>query len=162
MRWIITLLLTAALIGCDTADSGGSTAGTFTAQISGDLAKSFSGVASFGSVAEQEIFTLALSSTAGDMVSIAKPVSGRPATGSHPIRDVGTAIETDEFWATIVLLAEDVVFQSTSGTMQISSSGPQQLSGTISFDAFTADGREVVLSANFNAICGLPTAGSCD
>lgn len=162
MRWFLAVITLAALAGCDSANSGGSTAGTFTAQISGDLAKSFAGVASFGSVPDADMFTLALSSTVGDAVSIARRVPVRPGTGTFPIRDVGTAIETDEFFATIVLLSEDVVFQSTAGTMQVSASGPQQLSGTVSFEAETSDGREVVLTATFSAICPLTTTGSCE
>ncbi len=165
MRWILAFLVLGLLAACDSNEpgGGGQAAGTFTAQISGDLAKSFSGVASFGSVTgESEIFTLALSTTVGDMVSVARLGAGRPGTGTITILDVGAGVSSQAYWGTVVLLQEDVVFQSTSGTMQISTSSAQQLSGSLSFDAVTNDGREVVVSASFNAVCGIVASGSCD
>jgi len=161
-RLPLLLALSFLWVGCD-SDSTDLDSGTFQAQITGDVTKSFSGVASFGSVtAQDQAFALSLSSPSGDAIAIARMVPGRPPNGTIVIADVDAGAENNAFWGNVVLLDEGVVLQSVSGMMQITTSTSTTLSGTLTFDATAAGGLTAVVTASFNAVCGVMTGGSCD
>jgi hypothetical protein len=166
--WATTLALAAgcALIGCgDNATGPGSTApGTFSAQVSGAVTGSFSGIAAFGSMTDFQggsVFVLVLEDQAGTReLGLIKEIPGRPGTGSFPIGEYLGSPLYGEFIADGP--SGSRFFLTGSGTLTITASSAQSLQGSVTLNAREQVGSATVqVTATFNAMC-IPGMLTCD
>ncbi len=161
-------------VGCsddDDGPTGPDGQGTFSVTISGDMSKSFSGTAIFGSGTDPETgesgFALILQTDmdneqAGDIIWIVRIGATRPGTGQMPIANFDD-IDDDDFNPQVLYgmyAGENAWAWSTSGTMSITTSSSNQFAGSFEFsaDGFTMNDpdseKTVTIGGEFNAVGG--------
>jgi hypothetical protein len=165
-------LLLAACGGDDDPTGPGDVAGSsFSANVAGDITRTFSGKAAFGVDADDEFtgFGLVLGITSNGVgeannVYFYREQAATPGVGQHTIGDAATDAEVpaQQFGATMVLDAGTATAQlclSTSGTLTVQSSSAQHLKGTFSIQAEClqnsdplADPQSVTITGSFDAI----------
>ena len=166
MVLVATLGFLAVGCGDDATGPGSLLLGSFSAQVSGAVDASFSGMAIFGSADDflgtgEEVFVLVLEDDTGlREIDLLKTTAGRPGPGTFTIGEYLASPLQGEFIEDGP--SETRFFHTGTGTLTITSSSTQSLEGTLSFTANEEFGSGVVqVQATFNAMC-IPGAWSCD
>lgn len=176
-------LLTVVLIGapgCDdsTTDLGGP--GRFTAEVSGGLAGSFEGTATFGAVTGTESGSAFVVSLLSDeetpdgrparIIAFVHEQGSRPDTGAVSLldapawADTATAAFPDSLYAIFVDLGEEgePLYRSAGGVLEVSTSSGAVLTGAFTFDAVLSAGGtsaapvRVTVTGELEAVPGEP------
>lgn len=176
LRGLFILFLGLFLIqGC--SDSNEESSGSFSIEISGDMNESIEGTAIFGGATDPEteqqgfIIVMAESDGSGEATANTRGAwlgtddSERPGEGTYPLLNIDNYEEGDSgFWGFSFLSEEGQVsatVYSTSGSLEISSSSSDNVSGSFTmqatgfrFDGQTSEEIEVTVTGSFSAIGG--------
>lgn len=177
-QFISLILISVLLFGSCKDNSSGSedlsgfgniSIGNFSAEVSGDLSQTFSGIANFatqiieGPTADIFVLTLSSLNTATSYTTgVTFLDSSRPATGDHSI---GSEISTRGGNFTIYHAQSDSAryFSSQNGELSIILSTSESLQGTLTLRVVeTGTGDEVIVTAQFNANCHKVGFTSCE
>jgi hypothetical protein len=138
--------------------------GQSSAQLSGEVNRSFSGTAVFGTqVLGEDVFVIAMDDMMGEVeIGIVRTGAGRPSTGTYALGNP----DSDAYGELAVWAAggQGAFYVSESGSLTITGSSSGSLRGSFSFQARRefGGGPVVNVSGTFEAVC-LPNAGfGCD
>ncbi len=163
MRPIVLIACVLVLSACDAADAlDDLSSGSFQAQVSGAVTTTMQGEASFSVADGSDGFVVVMVPGIVDMLSLERAEQGRPSTGSYVIGDSFAGTAPGEFLGTLILVADDGVFQSTAGSLQITASSSSEVRGSFSFGARDDKGRDVTVSGAFAATCAADPGEGCN
>jgi hypothetical protein len=138
--------------------------GQSSAQLSGEVNRSFNGTAVFGTqVFGEDVFVIAMDDMVGEVeIGIVRAATGRPPTGTYALGSP----DSDVYGELAIWTAggQGAFYVSESGSLTIMASSSSSLRGSFSFQARRefVGGPVVNVSGTFDAVC-LPTAGfGCD
>jgi hypothetical protein len=142
--------------------------GSFSAETSGDLSLSFSGVALFATQVIDgptgNIFVLSMSTISSSPNYVAGVTilnSGRLASGTYTIDEEGT--ESSGYFTIIPSEDEVITYRVTGGELNISSSSTESVQGNLTlFAILPENGNSVTVTATFNASCQQSGFTTCD
>ncbi len=155
LAWPLLAVLT--LTACLDRTTGPVLDGSFEAFISGDFEDELSGSARFG-ITPGQGFTISLAPVEiYHMIGLGNPDDVRPEVGFYEVGD----LEDDGFFALYVRDTFDgtISFVSHSGELDITTSSPDLLEGTLTFTAHGTPpmepdvSLEVAVDVTFSAVC---------
>ena len=117
-------------------DTGGGI-GTFSAEITGAAAVSFSGTATSASSASSPGWGILFGapSTGVSVFAMAKNAGSRPSNGTYPISRASSSTPDDEYIASLAV--NGINYASKNGTLTITSSSDTEVKGAFNFLAFS-------------------------
>jgi hypothetical protein len=164
------IMLGAALLtaGCGGDSDDELSTGSFSAEVSGTVNQSFSGISAFAvqqiGAPVGNIFVLTNNTTGSGpvfAVNLSMRSDNRPGTGTHQIGADGSTTGA-QFIRYSGNDEELLYFGSVSGQMTINRSSSDRIEGELNFTGRNSEEQEVSVSVRFNARCLQAPSVSCD